>query len=554
MASRQFHWFVAWRYLMERPRRVSPIVLLVVDVFIALAIACFTIAMYLDPGDPVRFIPESRYRVPLLFTALGFGLLCERTIAIGVIRYYFTFFTTVSISGLMIGTGALVIVLSVMNGFETDLRDKILGSNAHIRISKEEGAFTEYRQVAKAVQGVPQVLAHTSYLSSEVVVVAGSNYDNVIIKGIEPKTVSAVTDLGEDIHQPNALENLWPQDAGVVPPPDATKYVPSDASVVDPAPDDMDIGEEEPMDLSGATDSEEEEALPIQAFDGGIGQVLPVYPDRERLNQVSPEIARLPGLLAGDELVKKIHLYVGDEVRVVSPLGENTPLGPVPRTRSFRVAGTFFTGMYEYDLKFVYVELSSLQQFLDVEDEVTGIEIRVRNPDRTEAVLEEIRARIGPDYRVQDWKELNRNLFSALKLEKIAMFLVLVIIILVASFSIIGNLIMVVVEKAKEIAVLKTIGTSDVAVRRLFVTQGLGIGGVGTVLGVGYGLLMSFVIATVGVPLDPDVYYIDRLPIRVEPFVVLAVAVAGVALSMIATLYPATMAARLRPVEGMRYE
>ena len=312
------------------------------------------------------------------------------------------------------------------------------------------------------------------------------------------------------------------------------------------------------MDLGGGDSEQAGDA------DNGIG-VEPADPvdletrepddgfDNEEL-RVSPRVAQLPGVLVGKELEKQIHLYVGQEVRVVSPLAQDTPAGPIPRTRPLRVAGIFFTGMYEYDLKLVYVPLPTLQTFLDLGDEVTGIEIRIQDPDETEPVLRDIRSRLPDDYRVQDWKEINRNLFSALELEKIAMFLVLAIIILVASFSIIGNLIMIVVEKAKEIALLKTLGATSTEVLKVFVAQGFFIGIVGTAIGVSHGLLACYLGSVYGIPLDPEVYYIDRLPIHVEAPSIVAVAIAGVVISVIATLYPAAVGARMRPVEGLRYE
>jgi lipoprotein-releasing system permease protein len=165
-----------------------------------------------------------------------------------------------------------------------------------------------------------------------------------------------------------------------------------------------------------------------------------------------------------------------------------------------------------------------------------------------------LRERLGPSYRVQDWKDLNRSLFSALKLEKIAMFLVLAIIILVASFSIVGNLIMVVIEKAKEISILKTLGAGDPGVMKIFVVQGFFIGLVGTLIGVSVGLLVCWIGIHYGLPLDPDVYYIDRLPIHVEASAVAAVAAAGILISVVATLYPAYIAARMQIVKGLRYE
>jgi lipoprotein-releasing system permease protein len=275
----------------------------------------------------------------------------------------------------------------------------------------------------------------------------------------------------------------------------------------------------------------------------------------------TPSISRrtqsLPGILVGRELVKQTHLYVGQEVRVVSPLSDpanpDATGTPIPFNRDYRVAGKFFTGMYEYDLKYVYVSLDSLQEFLDRGDAVDGIEIRVVNPYDTDAFVAMLQEAFGPGYRVQDWKELNRSLFSALKLEKIAMFLVLGIVILVASFSIVGNLIMVVVEKAREIALLKTLGATDAGVMQLFAIQGLMIGVIGTVLGVATGLLGCWALSSYGFPLNENVYYIDRLPIHVDPLSVGAAAAAGVLISIAATLYPAVVAARVRPAAGMRH-
>jgi lipoprotein-releasing system permease protein len=200
------------------------------------------------------------------------------------------------------------------------------------------------------------------------------------------------------------------------------------------------------------------------------------------------------------------------------------------------------------------VPLSVLQDFLDLGDEVSGIEIRVVDPEETGRVLRAIRKQLPEGYRVQDWKEINRSLFAALKLEKIAMFLILAIIILVASFSIVGNLIMVVVEKAKEIALIKTLGSSNFGIMQIFITQGFFIGVVGTTVGVLHGLMVCALGVIYGLPLNPEVYYIDRLPIHVEGNTVLAVAVAGALISVIATLYPAYVGARMQPIEGLRYE
>ncbi|HET9990759.1 MAG TPA: FtsX-like permease family protein, partial [Kofleriaceae bacterium] len=265
----------------------------------------------------------------------------------------------------------------------------------------------------------------------------------------------------------------------------------------------------------------------------------------------------LPGVLVGAELVQQMHLYVGQETRLISPLSDpsnpDATGTPIPFNRDYRIAGIFYTGMYEYDLKFIYVTLDSLQEFLDRGDAIDGIEVRIPSPDDTDAYVEKIRATLGPKYRVVDWKEINRSLFSALKLEKIAMFLVLGIVILVASFSIVGNLIMIVVEKQREIALLKTLGASDRGIMHLFAIQGLLIGFIGTALGVGTGLIACYVGKRVGIPLDPNVYYIDRMPVNVDSASVAMTFAAGVVISILATFYPALLGARVRPATGMRH-
>ncbi|HEY5933593.1 MAG TPA: FtsX-like permease family protein [Kofleriaceae bacterium] len=539
---------------------------------------------------------------------------------IGSLRAFFTFFTTVPIVGVWIGTAALVCVLAVMSGFETDLRDKILGSKAHIQITREDGEFLNWAEVKARVDKIPGVVASTPYAVSEVVIAANNNGQNVIIKGIDPEHVGKVTNLVANLEDgAAAMERLHPK---VIDGHD--RVIPSAPSkpsgpVVDPPPDDM-PGTGEPIDFSGsggiAPDPDPDPDAPpddagmfggdairiLHDGDAGLADPMPSEepaepkppviddpppddltisyevptdysaPDGDAAIEVidiplepslSPRTQALPGILVGKELVKQTHLYIGEEVRVVSPLSDpsnpDATGTPIPFNRDYRVAGVFFTGMYEYDLKYVYVTLDSLQDFLDRGEAIDGIEVRISDPDDTERYVPTetsaglIKEALGDGYRIQDWRELNRNLFSALKLEKIAMFLVLGIVILVASFSIIGNLIMVVVEKAREIALLKTLGASDFGVMQLFAIQGLVIGLIGTLLGVAWGLGACWGAKRYGLPLDPDVYYIDRLPIHVEPASVLASAMAGIVISIAATFYPARLAAKVRPAAGMRH-
>lgn len=588
-------------------------------------------------------IEEMAVIVPKFFIiALAGAVVAGIAMFFGTLRAYFTFFTTVPIGGVWIGTSALVIVLSVMGGFESDLREKILGSNAHLQITREDGDFVDWRGVKARIDAMPGVVASTPYAVSEVVVAANNTGANVIIKGIDPATVGKVTDLVSDLEDRDAMKRLFPL---VEEPRDLrVPQQPRTGPVIDPPPSDMptpgepiDFSSPESRSGSGSADPSASggsaagagagpgagDAGDGDAFGGDavrvIGQndppprrphappadvpgappdhagsssgspdapgavVDPPPPDlitsdepptdysqpdylQDAIKVIdlpfdTPSISRrtqsLPGILVGRELVKQTHLYTGEEVRVVSPLSDpanpDANGTPIPFNRDYRVAGTFFTGMYEYDLKYVYVTLDSLQDFLDRGDAIDGIEVRVTNPYDSDAFVAEFQAAFGPSYRVQDWKELNRSLFSALKLEKIAMFLVLGIVILVASFSIVGNLVMVVVEKAREIALLKTLGASDTGVMQLFAIQGLMIGLIGTVLGVATGLAGCWGLSEYGFPLNENVYYIDRLPVHVDPWSVVAAAAAGVVISIGATLYPAVVAARVRPAAGMRH-
>tara|TARA_R110002096_G_scaffold44526_8_gene120271 strand:- start:83138 stop:85621 length:2484 start_codon:yes stop_codon:yes gene_type:complete len=491
-------------------------------------------------------------------------------------RYFFTFFTTVSIGGVTIGTMALVIVLSVMSGFETDLREKILGFNAHIQISSnDELQFDGYRDVEAILETTDGVLGYTPFLTTEAYMSNHNNYGNVTLKGIDPARVASVTEIVHNLEKGDerALEKLWPleEDGSIAGAPKA----------LDPAedfelggPEDFSGGLEEiaepedfeldgPEDLSGGLDelpdAGPDDSDPVLYGGDSVASAPLSKPnwdvDLRPHDYIEPGIAVLDGVLVGRELVKTVNLYTDQEVRVISPLPDTSPDGlSIPRLKNFRVAGRFFSGMYEYDLKYVYCSLNALQDFLDLGDVVNGIEVRVEDPRNTAAIVENLQKSLGPGYRVQDWKELNRALFSALKLEKIAMFFILVIIVLVASFSIIGNLIMVVIEKAKEIAILKTLGSSNGGVMKIFITQGFFIGLVGTSLGVALGLGACYLGMTLGVPLDPDVYYIDKLPIQIEEGSVVAVAFAGLAISVVATIYPAFIAARMRPVKGLRWD
>ncbi|MFB3885511.1 MAG: lipoprotein-releasing ABC transporter permease subunit [Thermodesulfobacteriota bacterium] len=270
-----------------------------------------------------------------------------------------------------------------------------------------------------------------------------------------------------------------------------------------------------------------------------------------------------PGIILGVELAKNLAASVKDIVRVISPLGTMTPMGMMPKMKQFRVVGTFYSGMYEYDSSMAYISLESAQGFFGMGSHVTGIEIKTNDIYKVKDTGEEIRQKLGFPFWTKDWMEMNRNLFSALKLEKIAMFILLVLIVLVAAFNIISTLIMVVMEKNKDIAILKSMGAPSKGILKIFVIEGGVIGVVGTSLGTVLGLAGAFNLEKItgwvenlfGFKiLRPDVYYIDKLPSYVDPFTIGLIIAISTLITLFATLYPSWRASKLDPAEALRYE
>jgi lipoprotein-releasing system permease protein len=260
-----------------------------------------------------------------------------------------------------------------------------------------------------------------------------------------------------------------------------------------------------------------------------------------------------PGIILGIELAARFGTFVGDTINVMTPAEKPGPLGIIPKIRQFTVVGIFDSGMYEYDSSLAYISIKNAQDFLGMEGEVTGIEAKVQNIFDAGRVAHAIEEDLGFGYRARDWMTLNRNLFSALQLEKIMMFIILVLIILVASFNIVGTLTMIVVEKSREIAILKTMGAKRRAVMRIFMIDGLIIGLSGTLIGIPLGYAVCMVLQHY-YTLPSDIYYISHLPVKIRLVDVVLVSISAVTISFLATLYPSYRAAQLRPAEALRYE
>jgi lipoprotein-releasing system permease protein len=432
---------------------------------------------------------------------------------------FLTVISVLSICGVAISSCALSSVVSVMGGFSQDLKRKILGNNAHIVVDTTPGTpFADYDTALARIRKIPGVVGATPVVHGEVMASSASNLAGVIVTGIEPGSIESVIELTHNL-EVGKLDYL-------VHPEKLTKLPPQEVIGIGPGGEQYYKG----ADLPGLADD----------IDPSVRAVILNHAER-------------PGVILGRELAKTLHVYIGDEVTLVSPLGDLGPMGVMPRTKKFRVAAIFYSGMYEYDATYVYTMMDVAQDYFQTAGKVSAIEVKVDDAERADRVTPMVVAAVARDeLRVRDWRDINRNLFSALKLERIATFIILSVAIMVASFCIVCTLLLMVTEKGKEIAILKAIGASDGAILRTFIIEGMVIGGIGTVFGVVTGLAVCTGLSWFGLRLDPEVYYIDRLPISVNPGDFLTVALAALTICTLSTLYPAYAASRLRPVDGLR--
>ncbi len=391
---------------------------------------------------------------------------------------FISLITILTIAGVMVGVMAMIIVIAVMSGFESDLKSRILGVESHIILMRHGSSFSDYRNVLEYVENVDGVRSVAPFVYTQVMLRSSSSVSGAVLRGIDPESPGCMI---KNYNKASLRESL-------------------------------------------KTSSDEG----TQTF--------------------------VPGIILGRELADKLGVLKGDGIYVISPRGMISPVGHMPAMRRFKVTGFFESGMYEYDGTFAYIHLSNAQKILQMGDAVTGIEIRVTDIYKASKISDEISAGLGFPYWTKDWMQMNQNLFSALKLEKTVMFIILTLIVLVAAFNIASSLIMMVMEKKRDIGILKAMGATHRSIRKIFVLKGMVIGVVGTTLGVFWGFLLCFLLKKYKfVELPGDVYYISTLPVQLEAMDVFMIALAALVICYLATLYPAIQASKVEPVEAIRY-
>jgi len=390
--------------------------------------------------------------------------------------------TWLSVLGVAIGVMALNVVLSVMNGFDEDLKSKIVGLNAHIIVTGfQNQPLSNYSEICDGIRKMDHVTSVGPYMEGQALARSKERSLGVMVWGVDPDSPKAVADLDK---------YLW---------------------------------------------EVKSTALKNPTTDGS---------------------GRNERIFLGAELARRLRVSVGDDLILFLPILQQTPLGMMPKSMKFQIVGLFSTGMYDYDEAYSYVSIQNGQKMYQFESTVTGVAVKVDNVDAAQDVAKAIREKFSGKYFVQDWLQMNHNLFIALQTEKMVMGIILSLIVLVAALNIINPLTMMVIEKTKEIGILKAMGGTDKSIMSIFIFEGMFIGVIGILLGLLGGFVICTIIAKVPIPMPGGgmVYYIDRLPVKVDPRVsYLIIPFFSVILCFVSTLYPARQAAKMEPVDAIRF-
>ncbi|MAF33886.1 MAG: lipoprotein-releasing ABC transporter permease subunit [Desulfobacterales bacterium] len=392
---------------------------------------------------------------------------------------FISLITILSIAGVTVGVMALIVVIAVISGFESDLKSRILGGQSHVVLMRYGGTLSDYRRVIKDVEKTPGVEAATPFIYTQIMLRSSSGISGAVLRGVDPESAGRVI---------KSLERIS-------------------------------------------------------------------FKDGSNVSQGQKKKIALPGIILGKELAKNIGVSKGDMVFLISPRGTLSPIGHIPAMRRFMVTGFFESGMYEFDGSFAYINIVDAQKMLHMGDTVTGIEVRVKDIYQAKSISERIVKQLGFPFWTKDWMQMNKNLFSALKLEKTVMFVILTLIVLVAAFNIASTLIMMVMGKKKDIAILKAMGATDKSIRKIFVFKGMVIGTIGTILGMCLGFILCTLLKYYNIiELTGDIYYFTTtLPVKLEMLDVFLIVAATMVVCFFATLYPARQASKFQPVEAIRF-
>lgn len=397
-------------------------------------------------------------------------------------NHFISFISLVSILGILLGVTALITVTSVMNGFEKEMRERIVGASSHATITGLGEPINHWAQAADTASAHPEVIGAAPYVEGQIMLVHAGRSTGALVRGILPEEEGKVSELADSLEQVDSLD---------------------------------------------------------EALQGGEF-----------------------GILLGADLASYLGAIAGDKVMVITPEASVTPMGFVPRVKRFTVTGIFRFGIYQFDRNLAVMHAADSGRLFKMGDQFTGVRLKLADTGRAPIVSSELRRELGYDYFVSDWTQQNANYFMAVKMEKTMMFIILSMIVAVAAFNIISTLVMLVQDKQSDIAILRTQGASPRSVMAIFVVQGTLIGVVGTVAGLIGGVTLAsnidvvvpFIERFTGPVLNPEVYYIDKMPSDLRMPDVIKVGIMSFGLSLLATLYPAWRASRTDPAAALAYE
>ncbi len=393
---------------------------------------------------------------------------------------FISFISLISMAGIGLGVAAMIVVISVMNGFQKEVRDRMLSVLAHVEVFDASGALPDWRSTALEVQKNPSVVGTAPYVDGQAMIIREDVMRGVIIRGILPEEESKVSDVASKIKY-----GKW------------TDLKPGEFNIV-----------------------------------------------------------------LGSALANSLRVRIGEKITLAAPEGQMTPAGVVPRLKAFNVVGIFEAGHYEYDSGMAFMQIEDAQKFFRL-NSPSGLRLRVKEMLKAPQVALELSRTLSGDLLIRDWSQQNKVYFAAVKAEKTMMFIILTLIIAVAAFNLVSTLVMTVTDKQADIAILRTLGAAPSSIMKIFVIQGCIVGCLGTLSGVGLGLLISlnidvivpFIESILGIQLlSKEVYVISKLPSDVQLFDVVTIGSVALILAMLATIYPSWRASRVKPAEALRYE